>query len=276
MNKRYLAIIIIALLALVVGLGVRTKPKYPDDPRFRPWRIGAAISYNYPAAINEAYGVNYQEDWTSMMLPYGGLLQSRYRMEKYREYTYPEYDGYAIPLGVPVNFTPDQIGSGLKSLPDELYIYWGLNGFRYATVVKVTAQIKAAMITPYPSVISSKEGATCYQTQFLFGFLPDGRTKLWLDGCGVLTYVGEYSASKAVPIPPPAPEKEPEPLTEEQRKLFADLLYSTESPKLPEPPKIHPRPSLDDPIPWDKVNQVWYNPGYKVQNLEDVVPSTPE
>ncbi|MGD8121941.1 DUF2931 family protein [Vibrio sp. TRT 2004] len=276
MNKRYLAITTIAILALIAGLAGRTKPNYPDDPRFRPWRIGAAISYNYPAGITEAYGVNYQEDWTSMMLPYGGLLQSRYKMEKYREYTYPDYDGYAIPLGVPVNFTSRQIGTGIKSLPDELYLYWGSHGFRYATVVKVTAQIKAAMVTPYPSVISSKEGATCYQTVFMFGFLPDGRTKLWLDGCGILTYVGEYSATKAVPVPPPAPKKEPEPLTPEQIEQFGHLLFDTKPKKRPQPPKMYPRPSLDDPIPWDKVNQVWYNPGYKVQNLADVVPSTPE
>ncbi|MGY5613172.1 DUF2931 family protein [Vibrio brasiliensis] len=276
MNKRYLAITTIAILALIAGLIGRTKPNYPDDPRFRPWRIGAAISYNYPAGITEAYGVNYQEDWTSMMLPYGGLLQSRYKMEKYREYTYPDYDGYAIPLGVPVNFTSRQLGTGIKSLPDELYLYWGSHGFRYATVVKITAQIKAAMVTPYPSVISSKEGATCYQTEFMFGFLPDGRTKLWLDGCGILTYVGEYSATKAVPVPPPAPKKEPEPLTAEQIEQFGHLLFDTKPKKRPQPPKMYPRPSLDDPIPWDKVNQVWYNPGYKVQNLADVVPSTPE
>ena len=197
-------------------------------------------------------------------------------MEKYREYTYPDYDGYAIPLGVPVNFIPDQVGSGIKTLPDEIYLYWGSHGFRYATVVKVTAQIKAAMFKPYPSVISSAEGATCYQTEFMFGFLPDGRAKLWLDGCGILTFVGEYSATKAVPIPPQAPEKEPEPLTPEQIEQFGNLLFDTNPQKKPQPPKMYPRPSRDDPIPWDKVNQVWYNPGYKVQNLEEVIPSTPE
>lgn len=274
MNKRYLAITTIAILALIAGLVGRAKPNYPDDPRFRPWRIGAAISYNYPASVNEAYGVNYQEDWTSMMLPYGGLGSPlRYNMDKYREYTYPDYDGYAIPLGVPVNFIPDQLGSGIKSLPDELYIYWGLNGFRYATVVKVTAQIKAAMTKPYPHI--RLDNQNCYQTVFMFGFLPEGRTKLWLDGCGILTYVGEYSATKAVPVPP-LPEKELEPLTPEQIEQFGHLLFDTKPKKRPQPPKMYPRPSLDDPIPWDKVNQVWYNPGYKVQNLADVVPSTPE
>ncbi|WP_171052186.1 DUF2931 family protein [Vibrio sp. Hep-1b-8] len=276
MNKRYLAITTIAILALITGLVGRTKPNYPDDPRFRPWRIGAAISYNYPASVNEAYGVNYQEDWTSMMLPYGGLLQSRYKMEKYREYTYPDYDGYAIPLGVPVNFTSRQIGTGIKSLPDELYLYWGSHGFRYATVVKVTAQIKAAIVKPYPEYPEEPEGPTCYQTDFMFGLLPDGRAKMWLKGCAYITYIGEYSASKAVPIPPPAPEKELEPLTPEQIEQFGHLLFDTKPKKRPQPPKMYPRPSLDDPIPWDKVNQVWYNPSYKVQNLADVVPSTPE
>lgn len=48
-----------------------------------------------------------------------------------------------------MNYTPFQLGSGTKSLPDELYAYWGCHGYRYATVVEVPPQIKAAMVRPY-------------------------------------------------------------------------------------------------------------------------------
>ncbi|PMM06378.1 hypothetical protein BCT63_06550 [Vibrio kanaloae] len=269
MNKKYQ---LVAVLTLLLGLMGCSEQDYPDDRSFRPWRIGAAISYNYPAGINQAYGVNYKEDWTSVMLPYGPLGGSRYDMEKYRRYISPDYDGYALPLGVPVNYTPFQLGSGIKSLPDELYIYWGSHGYRYATVVEVTAQIKAAMVKPYPH--PKNETRNCYQTKFLFGFLPDGRAKLWLDGCLFLTYVGEYKPTKAVPVPPPEPKEKPKELTPEQIDKYGHLLFDIEISKKPEPPEAYPRPSRDDPIPWDKVNQVWVDPDRTVQTLDDVIPPT--
>ncbi|WP_170960465.1 hypothetical protein [Vibrio kanaloae] len=46
-----------------------------------------------------------------------------------------------------------------------------------------------------------------------------------------------------------------------------------ETPKK-EKPKAYPRPSRDDPIPWDKVNQVWVDPDRTVQNIDDVISPT--
>ncbi len=214
------------------------KQNYPDDERFKPWRIGAAISYEFSASVLEAYGVNESDDWTSMMLPYGNLTSSRrLNLSNYREYTYQEYDGNKLVLNVVLNFTPSQVGLGTKTLPDELYVYWWVKNSetQYATVVDVTPQIKAAITKPYPHPSWRFEGENCYQTDFIFGLLPDGRAKLWLKGCRIYTYVGEYQPTKVMP---PA-----------------------------DPSKIK-----DKPIPWDKVNQVWYDKEkYKMQNIDDVV-----
>ncbi|MCG9752490.1 DUF2931 family protein [Vibrio brasiliensis] len=155
-------------------------------------------------------------------------------------------------------------------MPDELYVYWGSHGYRYATVVEVTEQIKAAMVKPYSQ--PRYETQNCYQTDFMFGLLPDGRAKLWLQGCLILTYVGEYKPTKAVPVPRPNPEEKPKELTSEQVEQYGHLLFDSGISKPPEPRKMHPRPSLDDPIPWDKVNEVWYDPNYRVQTLDEAVP----
>ncbi|MCG9752491.1 hypothetical protein L1D54_18610 [Vibrio brasiliensis] len=112
MISKYQSAAVLLLLSSLIGC---SEQSYPDDEWFAPWRIGAAISYNYPAGVTDAYGVNYEEDWTSIMLPYGGLgSPTRYDINKYRNSTHPDYDGYALPVGVPVNFTPDQLGSGVN------------------------------------------------------------------------------------------------------------------------------------------------------------------
>ncbi len=221
-------------IALVGSMGCNAQG-YPDDKHFQAWRIGAAISYEFPSGVLEAYGVNEKEDWTSMMLPYGNLvLQPRLTIENYRRYTYPEYDGNVLPLTGVLNFTPNQLGIGKKSLPDQLYVYWRNTLTNYATVVDVTPQIKAAMVKPYTYQSGMFKGQSCYQTDFIFGLLPDGRAKLWLRGCLLYTYLGEYQPTKIMP---------------------------------PKDPSL----AKNKPIPWDKVNQVWHSTNHTMQNLEDVV-----
>ena len=216
-----------------------TDQGYPDDEHFLPWRIGAAISYEFPAMIFEAYGTNEKEDWTSVMLPFTGNLArpSRLNLDNIRHYTYPEYDGYVLPLSGAINFTPNQLGLGTKSLPDNLYIYWQVRNslVEYVTVVSITTQIKSAMTKKYIYQKGMFKGQSCYQTDYIFGLLPDGRAKLWLKGCDYYTYIGEYQPTKSIP---------------------------------PENPKL----AKNKPIPWDKVNQIWVNEYYQLQNLEDVVP----
>lgn len=233
MDKTIMLTIMVSILTTAC-----TDQGYPDDDRFQAWRIGAAISHEFPALIYEAYGVNEEEDWTSMMLPYTGNMasSSRLNMDHMRRYTYPEYDGYVLPLTGAINFTPNQLGLGKKSLPDELYVYWQplSSLINYTTVVEVTPQIKAAMVKPYPHPSWRFEGQNCYQTDFIFGLLPDGRAKLWLRGCDYYTFIDEYKPTQVMP---------------------------------PKDPSL----AKNKPIPWDKVNQVWYHKNYKVQNLEDVV-----
>ena len=234
MNKK--TIWIVTALTTITAC---TDQGYPDDKRFRPWRIGAAISYEFPAMIFEAYGTNEKEDWTSVMLPFTGNLArpSRLNLDNIRHYTYPEYDGYVLPLTGAINFTPNQLGLGTKSLPDKLYIYWQVRNslVEYATVVSITPQIKSAMTKKYIHQWGTFEGLNCYQTDFIFGLLPDGRAKLWLEGCDYYTYIGEYQPTKSIP---------------------------------PEDPKL----AKNKPIPWDKVNQIWVHKKYQLQNLEDAVP----
>ncbi len=211
------------------------KQNYPDDERFKPWRIGAAISYSHFSAVEQAYGVNETEDWTSVMLPYGNLTGPRLDLENYQSYSYPEYDGSSLVLDSFLNFTPNQVGLGFKTLPEHLYVYWRNNGTDYATVVEVTPKIKAAATKAYPHPSWRFEGENCYQTDFIFGLLPDGRAQLWLKGCRIYTYVGEYQPTKVMQSADPSKRK-------------------------------------DKLISWDKVNQVWYDKEkYKMQNIDDVV-----
>ena len=96
MKKSYKGLIPLLLIFSAVSCA---KQNYPDDEHFNPWRIGAAISYEFSSGVLQAYGVNETEDWTSVMLPYGNLvLEPRLNLENYRHYSYPEYDGNLIVL----------------------------------------------------------------------------------------------------------------------------------------------------------------------------------
>ncbi|WP_185067094.1 DUF2931 family protein [Vibrio ponticus] len=222
---------------LVGAVSCSSQPKYIEDERFRPWRIGAAISYHFPAFVYEAYGVNYSEDWTSLMLSYTNLTSgTRLNLDYMRDYAHNDYEGFALPLHPLINYTPSQLGLGTKTLPEELYIYWRVSNskIKYATVVEVSNEIKAAMTRAYPHPSWRFKGQNCYQTDFLFGLLPDGRAKLWLRGCDIYTYIGTYQPSKSMPSP-----------------------YAEEA--------------ENNPIPWDKVDKVWYDKKRdKMQTLADV------
>jgi hypothetical protein len=241
MNVKNTIVKAIVKIVLIIGAlqsaGCSAKQSVVDDDRFLTWRIGAAISYHFPAIVSQAYGVNYKEDWTSMMLSYGNLTSgSRLNLDEMRKHSYSEYQGNILPLHGLINFTPNQLGLGTKTLPDELYIYWWVSNSEteYATVVEVTDEIKAAMTKAYPHPSWRFEGQNCYQTDFIFGLLPDGRAKLWLKGCRIYTYVGEFQPTKVMPPKDPSHAKNKQ-------------------------------------IPWDEVNQVWYNKErFTMQNLEDV------
>jgi len=232
---------IVSILTLISAIAAcSARADFPNDERFLPWRIGVAIPWVYVSGVTEAYGVNEKNDWTSLMLPYSQLLlsDSRRNINYIREdLQRQDYEGYGIALGHS-DFTPNQIGLGYKTLPDELYLYWNssFTNRHYATVVKVTPQIKAAMKKPYPHPSWRFEGQNCYQTTFKFGLLPDGRAKLWLEGCNIYTYVGVFAPARSE-LRSPNWTKETSSAYQAAKQEGLTI----------------------EPIPWEKVDKVWYN-----------------
>lgn len=242
---------LLLVLFTLIGVSSCVEPEYPDDERFQPWRIGAAIPYGYVSTVIDAYGVNETEDWTSMMLPYGNLVSSsRLNMSNIKDNLDADYDGYGLPLHSLSNFTPNQIGLGRKSIPERLYMVWysAFDTTEYATAINITPQIKAAILKPYPH--TWLEGQNCYQTNFMFGLLPNGQVKLWLEGCNIYTYVGEFEPEKVMPNPTPYKTKDENPAFRLAKKEHIEI----------------------EPIPWDKVDRVWYNKNkFRMQNIDDVI-----
>jgi len=60
-----------------------TTDDFPQDARFHPWRIGVVIPWVYVSGVTQAYGINEEKDWTSLMLPYGHMLSDSRRNINY-------------------------------------------------------------------------------------------------------------------------------------------------------------------------------------------------
>jgi len=243
---------IAATITTLIAVSSCSKPNFPQDEWFRPWRIGAAIPYGYASNVIEAYGVNTTEEWISLMLPYGNLGSStRLNLHNMRDNLNDDtYDGYGLPLHPFTNFAPSQIGLGTNVLPDQIYMIWNslYDDTEYTTVIDITPQIKTAMTKPYPHLWL--EGQNCYQTTFIMGLLPNGRAKLWLDGCRFYTYIGQFEPRKAKPYNSEPSDKNENPAYIVARKEGLTI----------------------DPIPWEKVEQVWHNRKQDtIQTLEEAL-----
>ncbi|WP_045405414.1 DUF2931 family protein [Vibrio jasicida] len=208
------------------------EPDYPPD--FTEWNVGFAGSLLYPVMYSyDVYGVNEKEDWTSLIHPqiiiHGNPEKKLSRIR--RLLGDQKYEGYELQLGEIVKNS--QI-AGTKTLPDQVYVRWTsiINENEYFTVLDVTKDMKTVMKTPrlHPRGLDYP----CYQTTFVFGFLPDGRAKVWLEGCRIFTYVGELEP-KAKNLY--QGEVERAPIMDIYEKQAGKSAY---------------------PIPWDKVNKVYY------------------
>ena len=81
----------------------------------------------------------------------------------------------------------------------------------------------------------------CYEKDIIFGFLPNGNTKIWLDGYGEYKYITEIAAD-----------------AELEADTFgnnSDIYKANYSDRIAERAK-QAGVSID-PIPWDKVNKVY-------------------
>ncbi|MGD8233073.1 DUF2931 family protein [Vibrio sp. TRT 1302] len=209
----------------------------PED--MPAWRIGYAMSTLYPAEVTQAYGVNDSRDWTSF-IHNDVLFFGRTEPQKVIKY-YPNYDGYSIALGIPVT-TKSQI-MPTNVLPDSVYLYWAsvTNQRFFATKFDLTPKMKKVMSTKEPFTRFDGFKTHCYRSDIIFGFLPNGNTKVWLDGCGEYKFVTELEPIKELDMDTFGNVAEAyqadygESMIERAKQLGATL----------------------DPIPWDKVNKVY-------------------
>lgn len=215
---------------------VKTPSVADDMPQ---WRIGYAMSSLYPAKITQAYGINEEQDWTSFIHNDMHFMR-RTNLARVRK-SIPEYNGLGIALGVPV-VEINQV-AGTQSLPDTVYIYWAsiTNQRFFTTKWKLTPEIKEMMRTKEQYTTWEGVVSDCYRTDMIFGFLPNGNTKIWLDGCGEYKYITEIAAD-----------------AELEADTFgndAEIYRANYSDRIAERAK-QAGVSID-PIPWNEVNKVY-------------------
>ena len=217
-----------------------TEPELPEH--LLKWNFAFVQPYLYPTYLShDMYAVNDKEDWTMMV-----HLTTHNTLWKDIQKVYgSDYDGYGMMLSDMAY--SDQLGLGTNHLPDRLYVRWGGYDFTgYITVINVTQKMKAKMVEPHPHPLQWKE--PCYQTEFLFGLLPNGNAKLWLSGCRIYTYVGEFK-------PELVNYRDGDPHRNELKKREEEVGVKAE------------------PIPWDKVDKVFYNKRrFKMDRLDDWEP----
>ena len=94
-------------------------------------------------------------------------------------------------------------------------------------------------------ITDSDTDRSCYSTMIVFGLLPDGRSKVWLYGCGKYTYITEL-----------APYSENTQEISEERLAF----YKKNTLSFKDYAQQYGVSELF-PIPWEKLNTVYY-PSY--------------
>ncbi|MGD8110995.1 DUF2931 family protein [Vibrio sp. TRT 17S01] len=231
---------VVLLASLLLSVSINAFSKVPDIPQDLPkWRIGYAMSSFYPVKVTQAYGINEEQDWTSYI--HNEMHFWRRSKLDYVRRTHPDYDGYGIALGSPVA-KKDQV-AGATSLPDFVYIYWAslANAKFYVTKFELTDEIKKNMMIKDEYIRFDGVNRECYRTDIIFGFLPNGNTKVWLYGCGGYTYLTEIAADSEVDRDTFGND------AEIYKKNYADRIVKRAE---AEGAKLFP-------IPWDKVNKVY-------------------
>ncbi|TMX38399.1 nitroreductase [Vibrio sp. Hep-1b-8] len=230
----------IALLVLIAFTNANAFSRVPNVPEDMPaWRIGYAMSTLYPVKVTQAYGVNDSRGWTSF-IHNDVLFFGRTELKEMRKYA-PNYDGYSIALGIPVEIKSQVAPT--SALPDSIYLYWAsvTNQRFFATKFDLTPKMKTVMSTKEPFIRFDGFNTHCYRSDIVFGFLPNGNTKVWLDGCGEYKFVTELEPIKELDMDSFGNDAEiirdnySEDMAERAKQLGATL----------------------DPIPWDKVNKVF-------------------
>ncbi|PSV40244.1 hypothetical protein C9J41_10740 [Photobacterium sp. GB-50] len=236
------------LCLLLAGCSMMNRERVPDE--VPDWTVGYAMPSFYPVRVTKAYGINTQEDWTSILHTHSQFMTVS-DFKRIKGFL-PNYDGYGMPLRSYSTIAYYEQIMKTNHLPDKVVLYWTslFDAKFYITELDVTPKMKALMYTQQHHVESDGIKRTCYQSQFDFGFLPNGQVKVWLEGCGKYTYVTELS-------PTSMPDTDYNSITSKQ--YFQATEYVKKRAK-----KAH---ATLTPIPWDKVNKVYTSENYIVDQL---------
>ncbi|EON6314001.1 TPA: DUF2931 family protein [Vibrio cholerae] len=241
----------IALLLSVLLLNsCSTNAAYQTEQPWT-WRVGVTMPSFYPVKITQIYGVNEKENWT--VLIHNIIPRMSDSDIEYIRQIFPDYDGFGLPHALGIT-SRNQIGIGTNHLPDTLYVHWVSlfdNKF-YVTKYDITDNVKQLSATEVSYTRS--DGAvfeSCYRTRFVFGLLPNGRTKVWLSDCGETIYLTEL-----------APDQTPD---RDSNGFKADTYK--ESSYIRNIQKRAKDAGVElEPIPWDKVNKVYSR--YEIKTLD--------
>ena len=220
------------------------------------WRIGLSMPSFYPIKVSSAYGVSIQEGWHSPMLGQSRVM-SRSTLEKIRR-DVPKYDGFGLPLASGILTQLVQMRH-TNHLPDKIVIAWTslYNSKFYITEFDVTPEIKKRMYTKQNESYNAR--LSCYQSDFDFGFMPNGQVKVWIGGCGRYTYITEL-----------APSATPE--TDSMGSNAA--IYDKSSKKRRIIQRAKDANVITVPLPLDKIHQVFPAKDAVMDTLADKIPAS--
>ncbi|PSV51035.1 hypothetical protein C9J41_20185 [Photobacterium sp. GB-50] len=236
------------LCLLLAGCSMMNRERVPDE--VPDWTVAYAMPSFYPVRVTKAYGINTQEDWTSILHTHSQFMTVS-NFNRIKGFL-PDYNGYGLPLAFATMGGDSQI-QPTNHLPDKVVLYWTslFDAKFYITELDVTQKMKALMYKQQNHVEADGINRTCYQTTFDFGFLPNGQVKVWLEGCGKYTYVTELS-----------PTSTPE--TDYNGNSSTAYKHDYEDELNIRAKKAN---ATLRPIPWDKVNKIYTSKKYIVDQL---------
>ncbi len=243
------------LLLTLFSLPCAAFSKVPEVPQDKPnWSIGVTAPSFYPIYVSQAYGVNEQENWTSILFSYNRLLHT-ISLSNAQNWV-PDYDGFGIALHPLVDVAPAQMG-GTNHLPDSIYVYWtSMYDLKfYVTKFDLSDKVKALMLKKKSYKYQGSD-IPCYINDFVLGLLPNGHAKVWLYGCNYI-YVEELAPFKIM-------QQDYEGRTVERLQNVGTQQVAVKAQKQAE--------TLGNtvfPIPWDKVNKVYTKDGDMVESIDD-------
>ncbi|EJL6596970.1 DUF2931 family protein [Vibrio cholerae] len=230
----------ILLLSVLLLNSCSTNAEYKTEQPWA-WSISVTMPSFYPANVTQVYGVNDKENWTALL--HGYLHTMRNSELKRIQERFTDYDGFGLSL---LNTTMGvQIGTGTTHLPDTLYLYWVslFDTKFYVTKYEIPTSVKQLIATKM--TYTRRDGAivdSCYRAEFIFGLLPNGQAKVWLDGCGETIYLTELAPDQILDRDSNGVKFD----SYRKSSSFADVQQRAKDAGV----------ELE-PIPWDKVNKVY-------------------